>query len=68
MFKNVYCSDIRGTVSINVLTTKFPFMKLLYPYSGVTRNVIQHADLLSGCSLCFLNRNDSDNGGDTVVS
>lgn len=57
-----FLSGIRGVISVNVLMTMFLFMKVLHPYSQVTRNVIQHAYLLSSCSLCFLNKNDAGNG------
>lgn len=61
-------SSISGVISTNVLMTVLLFMKVLPPYSGVTRNVMQHAHKLSSCSLCFLNKNDAPNGYDTIVS
>lgn len=40
LFKIV--SDTKEVININVLTSLFVFMKVLHPYSGVSRNVIQH--------------------------
>lgn len=61
-------SATSGVIGTSVLMTMLLFMEVLHPYSGVTRNVIQHAHELSSCSLCFLNKDDAPNGYDTIVS
>lgn len=60
--------SVRGVITINVPLTMLLFMKVLHPYSGVTRNVIQHEYLLSSCCLCFLNKSGAGNGYNIIVS